>query len=52
MRKVHYWCTGQWCEAEELDSMLVWMRDDYGTLEVHDSWSDEMVDKKVHDLVG
>jgi hypothetical protein len=52
MRDIYYWCTGQWCEKEELEPMITWISDDYGTLLVSDEWSEEEIDEKVAYLVG
>lgn len=51
-RMIFFWADGTWCDAHELQDMLAWKSDDYGTLKLPEEIADERIDVIVHEKVS
>ena len=47
MSVIYVWACGTWCHSEDLYQMD-WMSDDFTTVKVSDTWTDDQIDTFVH----
>jgi hypothetical protein len=48
MEKIYYWPCGTWCRENHIEEYN-WMSDDFGIMNVPDTWSDHEVNLFIND---